>query len=134
MARRPKPAVLPIEETIRLSSEVTVLVRAAPAVYDTLTIQRVGGVVTVALQGAGTPAWPLAAGHPGEYVPPTEGPNVAAARAALAAQFPAGPATAAPLRDVVSPASLGLTPLTPEMLGEGAGSFAGRSNEDGDGG
>jgi hypothetical protein len=129
---RPKKAEV-IEESIRLSSEVTVIVRASATVYDTLSIQRVGGVATVALQGA-TPVplqYPPQAGV-GQYVPPSGTPNLDAARASLEAQFLSGPidASVPTQRDIVSPASLGLPSAEALGLLGGSGEFIGRSNED----
>lgn len=120
---RPRKQDQIIEESIRLSSDVTVVVKATAAVYDTLNITRVGGVATVALPGASVPSMPYAPQAPGQYVAPQRA-DLSASRAALEQQFPQG---AVP---VVSPASLGMPPLTPEMLGEGGGGFIGRSNED----
>ncbi len=115
---RPPKKVAPIEESIRLSSEVTVVVRATATVYDLLNIQRVGGVVTVALPNATAPHAIYAPTE--QYVPQPDTPGIAAAREALAARHPSGP---------VTPASLGFQALTPEMLG-GGGDFAGPSNEE----
>jgi len=128
MARKSK-AEAPIEESIRLSSAVTIIVKAAADVYDSLDIQRAGGVVTVALPGASGVAQARVAPPVGDgrYVPPaTAQTDLTSAAAALAAQFPNGSVS------VVSPTSLGFPSLTPEMLGEGGTSFAGRSNEDTD--
>jgi hypothetical protein len=118
MARR-KKSDTPIEESIRLSSEVTIIVRAAPAVYDSLDIRRVGGVVTVALPNS------LAGAFESSNVESRDTPidpvAIAAARARLGAAKPSA---------VVTPETLGFPPLTPETLA--GGTFVGTSNEDTD--
>jgi hypothetical protein len=95
MPRQKKMAT--IEETIQLSSKVKIIVVAASDVYDTLDIQRVGGVVTVALPGAQrhvrVGAFVSDLGGTAEDTP-VDPEAIEAARAALAARHPKGPLTA----------------------------------------
>lgn len=114
---RIKKAATQIEERIRLSSKVTVVVIADAETFDTLHISRIGGSLKVALAGAATPQ-PYQPAEP--YVPPPDTPAIAAAREQLVARHPSGP---------VTPASLGFPTFTPETLG-GVGDFAGPSNEE----
>lgn len=133
MRRKKADAVEDFPE--RLSSGVTVIVRTTAAIYDTLTVQKAGGIVTVALPSAQFGAMPHVSAPSGAYVPPAGSPNVEAARAALHQQFPDGPVATSPPppRDIVSPASLGL-PSAEELglLGGSGEGFTGRSNEDTD--
>lgn len=122
-----------IEESIRLSSGVTVIVKAPAALYDTLSIQRLGGVVTIALPGARSVSFTPRPSS--EYVAPAghSEDEIAAIRANLEAQFKSpvdAPITTS--RDVVSPASLGFPSAEEIGLLGGSSSFVGRSNEDTD--
>lgn len=142
----------PITETIRLSSEVTIIVQASSAqAYDALDIQRVSGVVTVALPGAvvqrfshfgsGVARESVGIVIPGETdnMLPSDDPAIIAARARLHGQFPAGAtggAAVAVSRAVTSDdlaAQQGFDPnaIQRSIAAATGGSFAGISNEDG---
>jgi len=142
----------PIEETIRLSSDVTIVVKASSAqAYDTLDISRIGGVVTVALPGASAqrfadtrpfqldPKWGYVATGETDNMLPSNDPAILAARARLLEQFPAGASGAAP-----APVSRAVTAdelaaqqgydtgaIQRSIAAATGGNFAGTSNEDG---
>ena len=135
-----------VTEKIRLSSDVTITVEASSSkVYDSLDIQRVNGVVIVALPGK-TPAFT------GPYVTTSyttgetdnmlasDDPAIVAARSRLLGQFPDGASSGgvahAPVSravtadELAAQAGFDTNAIQRSIAAATGGNFTGRSNED----
>lgn len=136
-----------ITETIRLSSEVTIIVQASSAqAYDTLDIQRVSGVVTVALPGRSVPVVQNRGENILTFIPgetdnmlPSNDPAIVVARARLLGQFPDGATGGAPVPvsravtadELAAQQGFDTNAIQRSIAAATGGSFAGISNEDG---